>query len=245
MADSGEQSGQRAGTAQPQLRPRDAATLILIDRSEPLARVLMGRRRDDQVFLPGRYVFPGGGVDKADRRAPAASELAASEVERLLFDMKGEPSPGRARALALAAVRETFEETGIAVGERAADAVARGGPEGWKAFLESGCLPAVAPLRFIARAITPPGSPRRYDTRFFAADARLIGSTIDRRDGEFTEVRWVTFEEARGLRLATITRVVLEDLQDRLSGGDASFTSAPVPYYYQSNGSFRRDLIGR
>ena len=49
------------------LKPRDAATLIIVDSSSGEPKVLLGRRRMDMVFMPGRYVFPGGRVDPADR----------------------------------------------------------------------------------------------------------------------------------------------------------------------------------
>ncbi|MBS0242831.1 MAG: NUDIX hydrolase, partial [Proteobacteria bacterium] len=98
------------------LRPRDAATLILVDRTRALPRVLLGRRRADLKFMAGKFVFPGGRVDKTDRFVPAASELADHETQKLLVDMKGGGSASRARALALAAVRETYEEAGVIVG---------------------------------------------------------------------------------------------------------------------------------
>ena len=99
-------------------RPRDAATLVIIDTSTGVPRVLMGRRRTDQVFLPNKFVFPGGGVDSADRGVSCASELRTSEATKLLLAMRPEPSAAKARALALAAIRETFEEAGLLVGER-------------------------------------------------------------------------------------------------------------------------------
>ena len=89
-----------AAVAKARMRPRDAATLILVDRSSGEPRILMGRRGDAQVFMPGKYVFPGGRVDKTDRDVPIADDLKATDAERLLIDMKGWPSMGRARAVA-------------------------------------------------------------------------------------------------------------------------------------------------
>ena len=107
--------GTNAGQRVP-LRPRDAATLVIVDTARNEPRVLMGRRRADQVFLPGKYVFPGGRVDRGDGAVEAAHELKDGEIAKLLMDMKGRASVTRARALALAAVRETYEEAGIRVG---------------------------------------------------------------------------------------------------------------------------------
>ena len=105
---------------QARIRPRDAATLVIIDQSTGEPRILMGRRRPDQVFLPNKYVFPGGAVERADRFAPCADTLRPSEGAKLVIAMRGPPSLGRARALALAAARETFEEAGLLIGERRA-----------------------------------------------------------------------------------------------------------------------------
>ena len=98
-----------AASKSPALRPRDAATLILVDNSQGLPRVLLGKRRMDMKFMPGKYVFPGGRVDRPDRTVESTDDLAESEISKLLVDMKGGPNPARARALALAAVRETYE----------------------------------------------------------------------------------------------------------------------------------------
>ena len=93
------------------VRPKDAATLILVDRSGSVPKVLLGKRHARHKFMPGKFVFPGGGVDPTDKAMPVASALDPQSEMRLMQRFhKG--SPVRARALALAAVRETFEETG-------------------------------------------------------------------------------------------------------------------------------------
>ncbi len=225
------------------LRPRDAATLIIVDSQSGEPRVLMGKRRDTQVFMPGKYVFPGGRVDTEDKRATAADELRPTEIAKLLMDMKGTPSAVRARALGLAAIRETFEEAGLVIGQPRALPHGATAVPGWQDFMATGHLPSLASLTFFARAVTPPGRPRRYDTRFFCVEAHAISHRVDIRDGELSSLDWFTFEEMRTLDLPSITRVVLEDLADRLKLGWSPSEDAPVPFYNNRNGTFRRIML--
>ncbi|MEL6373732.1 MAG: NUDIX hydrolase [Pseudomonadota bacterium] len=241
--------------------PRDAATLILVDRSDGPPKILVGQRRHDQVFMPGKYVFPGGRVDPGDADVPVSLALRDHEIEKLLLDMKGEASRTRARGLAVAAVRETFEETGLALGAAIPDAsshASTGTPSDtsavreppstahdaiWQAFFALGVAPRLDALTYFARAITPPGRPRRYDTRFFCAETDAISHRTDMRDEELLGLHWLTFEETRNFDLPAITRVVLEDLYDQLEAPRDDFASQPVPYYHQRDGNFRRDLL--
>ena len=227
------------------MRPRDSATLIIVDSSNGEPRVLMGKRRLDQVFMPGKYVFPGGRVDTADKNVETADELTESDTAKLLIDMRDTPSPARARAIALSAIRETYEEAGLLVGIQGKPRLPVGS-EAWRGFFEQGCLPKLSQLRFFARAITPPGRPRRYDSRFFYADVSAIAHRTEVRDGELSSLDWFTFDEMRALDLPAITRVVLEDLIDRLTldqTGAAASAAAAVPFYRHKNGASRRQLI--
>jgi 8-oxo-dGTP pyrophosphatase MutT (NUDIX family) len=223
-------------------RPRDASTLIIVDHTGGAPRVLMGKRRMEQVFMPGKYVFPGGRADKDDKIVQSADELPPVETAKLLLDMKGNPSAARARGLALAAIRETFEEAGLLVGRHVGSAVATTAA-GWEDFLGHGYLPRPADLTFFARAITPPGRPRRYDTRFFCCDVSAVTHRIDANDGELSGLHWLTIEDTRGIDLAPITRVILEDLTDRLNASNPAAADAAVPYYHFKGGSFRRELL--
>lgn len=222
------------------LRPRDAATLVVVERSQSAPRILMGRRRPDQVFLPDKFVFPGGRVETADRTFARRHTLPDHETRCLKLAMRGRVSDTRAAALALAAVRETFEETGFIVGEPGRKE-APGEAGGWATFLASGFRPRLAGLTFFARAITPPGRPRRYDTRFFLADASEIAHRTDGIDGELLDIDWFTLEQARTLKLPSITRHVLEDVAACL---ERPQTSA-VPFYFHRHGRFERTLLPR
>lgn len=234
--------GKATPSSSKMLKPRDASTLIIVDGVGSNPRVLMGKRRMEQVFMPGKYVFPGGRVDKTDRLVQSADELAPVEIAKLMLDMKGGATPSRARALALAAIRETYEEAGLVIGQPAPKRQLSS-PAGWNAFIDHGFTPSLSRLTFFARAITPPGRPRRYDTRFFCIEAEAIAHRTDSNDGELSGLHWLTIEDARELDLPAITRVVLEDLGDRLRNGGLAASHAPVPYYHFKNGSFRRDLL--
>ena len=227
------------------LRPRDAATLILVERRAGVPHILMGRRSRQHVFYPGAYVFPGGRVDRTDGAVPTADETPEATRQRLMRAMKGRPSERRARALMLAAVRETFEETGILLGvtgeieeaPRTAD---------WQAFFSHDVVPALSPLAFIARAITPPRRSRRFDTRFFAADANAIAKMLppeDRPTDELSELVWLPIDEARSLKIPNITRAVLAELEQRLDEPGELTADLPVPFFHAVRGSFVRDLL--
>jgi 8-oxo-dGTP pyrophosphatase MutT (NUDIX family) len=225
------------------LRPRDAATLIIVDNSSGEPRVLLGRRRLDMVFMPGRYVFPGGRVDPADKQIVVEEDLRPRDLEKLMVAMKGTPSVARARALALAAVRETFEEAGLLIGTPHGERVPPKSPT-WHGFFATGYRPALDRLTFFARAVTPPGRPRRFDSRFFCVEAEAIVHRAKIEDGELSNLEWHSIAQARSLELPNITRVVLEDLSERIAAGALHTGDFPVPFYHRRNGAFRRDLIG-
>jgi 8-oxo-dGTP pyrophosphatase MutT (NUDIX family) len=225
----------------PTLKPQDAATLVIVDRTAGQPRVLMGKRRMDQVFMPGKFVFPGGRVDPDDRAVESADELQPIEVAKLLLRMKGTRTGSRARAIALAAIRETFEEAGLLIGLRSQPSPALC-PPNWSGFFVHGFRPRLGALTMFARAITPPGRPRRYDTRFFCCDADAIAHRVDTLDGELSGLHWLTIEEARRLDLPAITRVILEDLTDHLEQRNSADPPS-IPYYHHKNGSFRRELL--
>ncbi len=226
----------------PNTRPKDAATLIILDRSEAMPKVLLGKRHEAHAFMPGKFVFPGGRVEAVDHLMPVASELDPRVQKRLLAGC-GRRSAGQARALALAAVRETFEETGLMLGVKQAGASKSPGGL-WTAFADAGVHPDLAAMHFVARAITPPGRPRRFDTRFFAVDAELIAHRVDGivgADAELVELVWIPIAETKRLGLLTITTVVLEELQARAAAGMSH--DLPVPFYRMLKGRFVREML--
>lgn len=212
------------------LRPKDAATLILIDRSACAWRVLMGKRSAKHVFMPGTYVFPGGRRDRRDHALPFETDLHPSVMSKLLQESRGRLSAARARALALAALREFHEETGIAIGDLR--------PAGHLAARLSG-------LRYIARAITPPGLVRRFDTRFFSAFADEAGVEPHsfRDSHELQDLRWIDLAETDRFAMPDITRVILGDLRKLVETDPTLSYGMPVPFYFDRHRTFVRELF--
>jgi 8-oxo-dGTP pyrophosphatase MutT (NUDIX family) len=226
----------------PNLKPRDSATLILIDRAHPVPKVLLGRRHLRHRFMPGKFVFPGGRIEPTDRQMPTFAPLQAQYVTRLMRRVR-RPSVAKAAGYALAAVRETYEETGLMLGVRN-DRVIETPLGDWKAFAKAGILPDLSAVHFIARAITPPKRPLRFDSRFFAAEVSAIAHRADGFVGpesELVELVWLPINEARSLDMPGITAVVLEELQDRIAAGMNN--DQPVPLYRMLNKRFVRETL--
>ena len=148
-----------------QTRPRAAASLVVVRRGSSGLEILMGCRGRGARFMPGRYVFPGGSLQRCDFRAWPGEAAGPHE------DAKSSLRP-----LARAAIRETFEETGLLIGRPCTKASLhrdrlRQATDIVTAFAAAALAPAVDTLRLIGRAITPANSPIRFHARFFLADA--------------------------------------------------------------------------
>jgi 8-oxo-dGTP pyrophosphatase MutT (NUDIX family) len=164
-------------------------------------------------------------------------------MQTTLMDRVANPSAELARAFALAAVRETAEETGLLLGVKRDEPPASPG-EIWTEFAKARVHPDLGNIHFIARAITPPRRPRRFDTRFFTADASAIAHKIEGvvgPDSELVELKWVAIEEATHLDMPTITGVVLEELAARVKAGMGH--GLPVPFYFMKEQQFFRELL--
>ncbi len=188
---------------------RPAASVILWREAAGELQVLMGQRGAAAVFMPSKYVFPGGAVEPGDH---SEGHLAANCLARLaLHCPQGAPSPA---ALAACVLRELFEETGLT-------------------------LAPAAPLRFLFRAITPVGPARRFDARFFLADgAQVLGSCDDfsAATDELSHLHWTHLTKARHLDLPFITEVVLAEVAACLAGQEQPGVpffdnSGPVPTF--------------
>jgi 8-oxo-dGTP pyrophosphatase MutT (NUDIX family) len=175
------------------VRPRNAASLVLHRKHRGATEILMGRRASRHRFMPDIYVFPGGRVDRSDRTRPALRELRSDVEARLAARCEA----GVARALAVAAVRETHEETGLVLGE----------------LHEGQLAPDLSGLDYIARAITPNGNPIRFHARFFLASAeRASGRAEDSH--ELLDLRWFPIEDALKLPIIDVTEFVLQQVNE-------------------------------
>ena len=227
----------------PNIRPKDAATLIIIDRTGRDPKVLMGRRHHGHRFMPGKFVFPGGRIEAGDRSMPAAGALN-TRAEQALLARVTRPTLQRARALGLAAIRETFEETGLLLGTKEYGPPERAPSGPWESFRERGVMPDLEALQLVARAITPPKRPKRFDTRFFAIDRDHVADEVPGivgPDSELIELAWVSIAEAKKLELPAITTIVLDELQNRIDEGFAP--ELPVPFYFEVRKKFMRELL--
>ncbi|WP_309645715.1 NUDIX hydrolase [Phenylobacterium sp.] len=200
--------GQRA------VKPRNAATLIIVRRDRKKPQVLMGKRNSGHDFMPNLWVFPGGRIDRSDFRAPFATDLKPDVAARF----EAHIPMSRGRALALAAIRETFEEAGLLLAKKV-PVRPLAGP--WREFAAHGAAPDLEGLDIVARAITPPMLAKRFDTWFLMADAeRLISLDREPDCGELEEIAWVDFDEAIALPLPAVTRTMIGEAVSRMADPD-------------------------
>ena len=167
------------------VRARHAASLLVLRLTGGEPEVLMGMRGHKHRFMPNRLVFPGGAVDRADLTAPCASKLSP-HTERLL---RKSANAHLAHGIGAAAARELMEETGLSLGTP----------------------PSLDGLEFLARAVTPPSNPIRFNARFLVVNADRVSGSLG-GDGELDNLRFYGLHEAMALDLALPTRRVMERL---------------------------------
>ena len=211
------------------VRPRPAASLVLVRRDQKDPEFLLGRRPATMAFMPNAYVFSGGLLAPEDRHIQPASPLNAAIIPHLAV---GKDSR-LAQVLAAAAVRETFEETGLLLGQPG-DVGTVVASSSWLAFKQAGLAPDLGRLRYIARAITPTSSPLRFHARFFLTDITEM-MFMPQESTELRDPRWITLAQAETLALAEITHAILLEaarlLQDTTSETRAVFS------YHRLHGS--------
>lgn len=214
----------------PPRRPRDAAALVLVDRTGATPRVLVGKRGRAHAFMPNLYVFPGGSRDPGDNKTPLAHPLDGIVAEKLMKRTRANFSENAARGLAVAAAREMLEEAHLSLTPSALGPVLR---------------PDVAPFRLLARAITPPRMARRFDTRFFACftDEIEADPQAARDSDELHDLFWMPVDRREDYPLPRITKVILADLEQALDDDASLPFRRTVPFYYFRQGRFVRELI--
>lgn len=204
---------------------RDASTVIVLRDRDTTPRVLMGQRGANAAFMPNKFVFPGGAVDPSD----SDIHLSAPPPSPCLDRLQDDAAAGLAHGLAVAAIRELWEETGLVLGTPGTwDSKPL---DDWLTFAATGFVPDARALQFVFRAITPPGRPRRFDARFFLVDATSVGSDLDdfsAASDELSHLQWVRLEDARSFDMPFITEVVLSEIQARVH--DPS-PPASIPFF--------------
>lgn len=208
------------------LRPRDAATLVLYRKAARKVEVVMGERHGGHAFMPNRWVFPGGRVDRTDWRVRGATALKP----HVRGHLEKAASPTRAHALAAAAIRETFEETGLILGKPDPEP-GKPVPQAWRPFFDTGFAPDFEALDYVYRAVTPPYRPRRFNARFFMADASRLANEVIESDGELLDIRWVTVDRALGLEIPRITGIVLRNLETFVENPPPPTAAHPMPLF--------------
>lgn len=218
---------------------RDAATLVLIREADgPDPKVLMGQRGAKAAFMPNKFVFPGGAVDPGDSAVPLKVPAPDVTMARLAQQAEARLAP----ALLIAAIRELWEETGQVLGTPGT--WTGNVPPDWQGFAATGHLPSAEGLAFIFRAITPPGRPRRFDARFFLADADRLASDADdfsRASEELSHLHWVALSDLKRLDLPFITQVVLAEIAARLPDLEAPET---VPFFRNDDEAVHFQRLG-
>ncbi|MEM8978660.1 MAG: NUDIX hydrolase [Pseudomonadota bacterium] len=227
-------SGPKSSTPIDKSAIRDAATVIVVRDAATTPKILMGQRGSKAAFMPSKYVFPGGAVDIEDADIALAATLSEPCHERLTHLSALSPE-----SLAVAGIRELWEETGLILGHPGAWPSP---PPDWQSFAATGHIPTAQALRFAFRAITPTGRPRRFDARFFLLDAAEIASDLDdfsQASEELSHIHWVSLNEALNLNLPFITTLVLEELAGMMPN-----LSAPesVPFFQNDD---RENLFTR
>ena len=216
---------------------KDAASIVLVDSRGREPRILMGKRAAKHKFMPNIYVFPGGRVDFADRYGPVGLDYQDDTLDLLMQQMRGRTTALRAQMMGLAAIRETFEEVHLKIGIET-DTVHKTGNPSWSAFCKSGLKADLSKLAYIARAVTPPGQNRRFDTRFFMADvSTYLDSQQAQSSEELEDVRWVTFEQTKELPLHFITKRILLSAKSALEGRNSGKNQPNVAFYRPKAGS--------
>ena len=195
---------------------KDAASVILIRNGKSNPSVLMGQRNKNASFMPNKFVFPGGAVDENDFLVKSFKQLNVNCTARMTYKCNKD----LVFALCVAAIRELFEETGIIVGcKKKWTGVI---PPEWKPFANLDLVPDASNFKFVFRAITPPGRPRRFDARFLYLDADTLSEEINLDDfsgasSELSHLQWIPIQEVRKFDLPFITEVIFAEVISNLS----------------------------
>jgi len=209
------------------IQPRDAATLIIWRNASSGVEVLMGRRPRRASFVPNFFVFPGGRLDPTDYSIASATPLDPNFIQSM--GVRGDYK--KAEALAIAGVRETFEETGLMIADRANTESAPTWPE-WRALR---LAPALDRLRYFGRAITSPMSPIRFNARFFITRAEFTRGQIG-GSGELSELMFYPVTVVlEYMPILDVTEFMLKELMRYASDSSGMDRRTPIFCYRRTD----------
>ena len=211
-------------------RPRIAATICLTHGPRDNPHILMGKRSARHDFMPSVYVFPGGRVDRADSYAEHLGDLTPRNARIL----EAAFAPRKARAVMLAAIRETYEETSLFLAQKA-QATKNINHPSWDAFRKAGLKADISNIDVFGRAVTPPHRHKRFDAWFFHKDMGHGPLPVIKDSAELLGVGWFTFDQIKELELQRATKMMLNVLQDYLKQGRPP---RDIFYSYARNGKY-------
>jgi len=215
------------------VRPRIASTIVLTHGPKDNLKILMGQRSARHDFMPSVYVFPGGRVDRADSYADYAGELSP-RTARIL---EAAYAPRKARAVALASIRETYEECSLFLGQPGRTKRNINNPS-WDAFRKAELKPDLTGVEVFGRAITPPHRHKRFDAWFFVKHLEERALPVITDSAELQNVGWFTFEQMKSLDMQRATQMMLVVLEQYL---DAKTPPKDIFYSHATRGKFNDD----
>ena len=210
---------------------KDAATIVLIRNYGSKAFVLMGKRSETATFMPSKYVFPGGVWEKQDNFVPLSQDMSEKQKQLLMIKTGGTWNAN----LGVTVIRELWEETGLRL---SSTGKFENVPTSWEEFFFDNQGPDLSKLNFFFRAITPPGRPRRFDTRFFFCNARNIFGDLEKfhkASGELNDLQWIEIAKAGTLDLPKITIIAINRLLAVMAEG---FKYQFIPFYSGGSDDF-------
>ena len=210
---------------------KDAATIVIVRKENNKYKILMCQRGKDAVFMPNKFVFPGGAYEKNDSLVPFSKPLP--DEEKTLLSLKS--SMSRSESLAATVIRELWEETGLKIAESYHWNNLR--IHGWDDFYKNNIAPDVSKLKFFFRAITPVGRPRRFDARFFICFAEDLHCNLDdfsKASSELSHLQWIEIKKTEDFDLPIITRIVLKEVNFIIKNGNIK---KRVPFYNEGSSS--------
>lgn len=224
------------------LKPKCAATLLILKAIEGKPFVLMGKRHEAHIFMPDFYVFPGGKMDRADFSHLYSPSLHERDI-KMMRSEKTYFTEKHANALALCAIRETQEETGLLIGVKTKAPLRKSINSAWRIFQNQQLLPNPSALHYFARAITPTGHIRRFDTRFFLTFAENINNIDEMQpSSELSNLQWVDLFSPPNIKIHDITKQIMEDTKDCITPNMALKQCHPVTLYYSARGRHYRKV---